>query len=471
MVFFHTKSVPTFEYQTGFLVFCCSNFKIFLFGQNKNTTQNTRKSLVLQKNNRMKTNLFIARRYLFSRKSHSIINIISLISLIGVVISTAALIIVLSVYNGFEGLVLSLFNRFNPDLLIEPSQGKTFYLTDFPENKLHEIDAIEYLEPVLEENVLIRYNQKQSIVRMKGVTPNYPAMNKLDTTIVQGNFLLQEGRYNYAVLGYGVAYHLQVTLSDFQNSLQIYLPDKTKKLNLTGTNNFKTARILPSGFFSLRQDYDEKYVFVPLRFAQELIDEPEALSHYEIGLKPGIDPETLKPTLNKMLGNTFVVKTRKEQQAFLLKMMRTERWAIFLILGFIMLIATFNVIGSLSMLIIDKTKDIFTLHALGANRQFILRIFAWEGMLISLAGGIIGLLLGGFISWLQQTYGFVTLGSQGNFVVEAYPVQLKATDFFMVFGIVLSTSLFSVIYPLAQLAKKIKEARNNPNAIKHVFQR
>lgn len=419
----------------------------------------------------MKANLFIARRYLFSKKSHALINTISIISVVGVMISTAALIIVLSVYNGFEGLVLSLFNRFNPEILISPTKGKTFHLNDFPKDELLKLEDILFFEPILEENVLIRYNEKQSIVRLKGVESDYTLMNRLDTTIVQGDFLLESERINFAVLGYGVAYNLQVQLSDFQQPIQFYLPDKTKKLSLNYQNNFKTARLFPSGFFSLRQDYDEKYVFVPLRFARELMDFTDDVSGIEIGLRKNASPENLKPILQNIAGEHFRVKTRKEQQSFLLKMMRTERLAIFLILGFILLIAAFNVIGSLSMLIIDKTKDIFTLHALGANRVFILSIFAWEGIFISLAGGIIGLILGGFIAWLQQTFGFISLGGEGNFVVDAYPVILKNIDFLIVISIVLITSLFAVIYPLIQLSRKIKETRNNPTAIKNVFQR
>lgn len=378
----------------------------------------------------------------------------------GVMVSAAALIIVLSVYNGFEGLVLSLFNRFNPELVIEPAKGKTFYLKDFPSDKIRALDAVQFLEPVLEENVLIRYKEKQSIVRMKGVEPNYTTMNRLDTAIVQGDFILGKARLNYAVLGYGVAYHLQARLSDFQNPLHFYVPDKTKKLSSGLQNNFKTARLFPSGFFSLRQDYDEKYVFVPLKFARNLLDLPESVSSIEIGLEAHFLPEDIKPQIVALLGDDFVVKTRKEQQSFLLKMMRSERWAIFMILGFILLIAAFNVIGSLSMLIIDKTKDVFTLQALGARHSFILSIFAWEGIFISLAGGLFGLFLGGLIAWLQQTYGIIGLGGSGSFVVEAYPVQIKAIDFLLVMAIVISTSLFSIVYPLLQLSRKIKGTRN-----------
>ncbi len=414
----------------------------------------------------MQTNLFIARRYLFSKKSHSIINIISLISMAGVMVSAAALIIVLSVYNGFEGLVLSLFNRFNPEIVIEPAQGKTFYIKEFPTDEIRSLDAVQFFEPVLEENVLIRFKEKQSIVRMKGVKSSYTAMSRLDTAIVQGDFLLGKDRLSYAVLGYGVAYNLQARLSDFQNPLHFYVPDKTKKLSSGLQNKFKTARLFPSGFFSLRQDYDEKYVFVPLHFARNLLDLPKSVSSIEIGLKSNFLPENVKPQIVALLGDDFIVKTRKEQQSFLLKMMRSERWAIFMILGFILLIAAFNVIGSLSMLIIDKTKDVFTLHALGASRTFILSIFAWEGIFISLAGGLFGLLIGGFIAWLQQNYGFIGLGGNGSFVVEAYPIQINVIDFLLVIAIVIATSVFSIIYPLSQLSHKIKDARNNPKAFK-----
>ena len=389
--------------------------------------------------------------------------------MVGVIISTAALVIVLSVYNGFEDLVLSLFNRFNAEILITPTKGKTFQIDNFPAEKVKNLEGVLYFEPVLEENVLIRYKEKQSIVRIKGVDSDYTLMNRLDTTIVQGNFILEEAGINYAVLGYGVAYNLQTNLIDFQNPLHFYVPDKSKKLSAGLQNNFNTARLFPSGFFSLRQDYDEKYVFVSLDFARNLLDKPLSVSSIELGLAPEFVPENIKTQLADILGDKFQIKTREEQQSFLLKMMRTERWAIFLILGFILLIAAFNVIGSLSMLIIDKTKDIFTLHSLGANRRFILSIFAWEGILISLVGGLFGLILGGTIAWLQQNFGFIGLGGGGNFVVDAYPVQIKGIDFLLVAIIVLSTSIFSVIYPLVQLAHKIKDSRHNPKAIKNVF--
>ncbi len=404
----------------------------------------------------MQTGFYIAKRYLFAKKSHHIINYISIISVVGVLFTTAALVIVLSVFNGFENLVISLFNSFNPELIIQPAQGKTFHLKNIPQEEIRNIEGITYFCPVIEENGLIKYKNQQSIVNIKGVDSSYIEMSQIDTLMVQGTFVLQKKRENYIVLGYGVAYKIQSRISDFYSPIQLFVPDKSKSSASKLEDSFTTLRLFPSGFFSVRQDFDESYVFVPFSLLQDALGQGDRISYIELGTKASADITHIQEQLQKLLGDQFLVKNRLQQQSLLLKIMQSEKAMIYLILGFILLIATFNVIGSISMLIVDKKKDMQTLKALGARKELILKIFAYEGMMIGFAGGVMGLFIGGLIAFLQQEFGFISLGEGGKgFVVDAYPVQLMAKDFFWAFVMVLIMSALSVVYPLKQLAKQI----------------
>jgi len=404
----------------------------------------------------VQVDLYIARRYLFAKKSHHIINYISIISVIGVMFTTAALIIVLSVFNGFENLVISLFNSFNPDLVIETQKGKHFNIDTAEFDEIKNTKGVKYFCPIVEENGLIKYKNKQSIVKLKGVDSSFIEMSQFDTLMVQGRFVLEQERENYIVLGYGVAYRIQSRISDFRTPIQIFLPDKSKKASAQLQNSFKQINLFPSGFFSVRQDFDESYVFIPLHLLRETLGLKNEVTSVEIGISPNTNKEKLQKTIRDIIGEGFTVKNRVEQQALLLKIMQSEKAIVYLILGFILLIATFNIIGSISMLIVDKNKDISTLRALGAGKKLIIRIFAWEGMMISFAGGIIGLFVGGLIAFLQQEYGFISLGNGGTgFVVDAYPVKIIFYDFVKVLSLVIIMSGFSVIYPLRQLSKQL----------------
>jgi len=370
-------------------------------------------------------------------------------------LTTAALIVVLSVFNGFEKLVISLFNSFNPELIVQPVQGKTFQMNDFPSKEIKELAGVQYFCPTLEENGLVKYKNQQSIVTIKGVDSSFAEMSQMDTLVVQGHFILQEGRENYIVLGYGVAYHIQSRISDFYTPIQIFIPDKSKSGSVRLENSFKKLRLFPSGFFSVRQDFDESYVFIPFHLLQETLGQGNVASAIELGLLNSSDFNKLQKEIQQIVGKDFIVKNQLEQQSVLLNVMQSEKAIVYLILGFILLIATFNIIGSISMLIVDKKHDINTLKAMGATKSLIIKIFAWEGLMISLAGGLIGLLLGGGISYLQQEFGFISLGNGSGFVVDAYPVLIQLGDFFKVFSMVLFMSTLSVIYPLRQLAKQI----------------
>jgi lipoprotein-releasing system permease protein len=397
---------------------------------------------------------YIARRYLVSKKSHNIINIISAISVAGVCIGTMAIIIVLSVFNGFEKLVISLFNSFNPDLQITINSGKTFTSDSFPEDRVRRIPGVRYLTEVIEENALIKYKDKQYIVTMKGVSDDYQRMCGIDSMMSVGKFVLQDGEKNLCVLGYGVAYYLGANIEDYQNPLTFYVPKRTASFSAMSENAFNSAMIFPSGFFSIQEDFDSKYVILPLRFVKNLMEYSKEVTSIEVGITKGSDPDKIRKSINRMAGNNWIIKDRFQQQEVLYKIMKSEKWAIFLILSFILFIATFNVIGSLSMLILDKKKDIAILQSMGATQPLIKKIFLFEGTMISFSGAIAGLFLGGILCWLQQIFGFIRLGSAGSsFVVSSYPVHMQMTDFLFVFLIVIGIGFMAVWYPVYNIRK------------------
>jgi len=402
-----------------------------------------------------KLSFFIAKRYLFSKKSHNIINIISGISVVGVTVGTMALVIVLSVFNGFESLIVSLFNSFNPALSITAKEGKTFHFDEFPADSIKNIPGVFVLTRVIEENALLKYRNKQYIATIKGVSPEFEAMSGLDTMLVDGTFLLRSKNQNHMILGAGVAYFLHASLLDRLNPITVFVPRREGNMGMSMEKAFNSKNIFPSAIFSIQQDFDVKYAIVPIDFARELLDYGDEVTAVELGLSANADPDKIEKEISRVLGDKFSVKNRFEQQVLLYKIMKSEKWAIYFILTFILIIATFNVIGSLTMLIMDKKKDIAILYSMGAGKKLIKRIFLLEGILISVGGAVIGMLLGGFISWLQQKFGIIGLGNgTGTFVVDAYPVKIKITDFIMVFITVVSIGLIAAWYPVMQLSKK-----------------
>jgi len=399
--------------------------------------------------------LYIAKRYLISKKSHNIINIISAISVTGITIGTMALIIVLSVFNGFENLIISLFNTFNPDLVISIKEGKTFNADTIPENEIRNIPGLIYYTDVIEENVMVKYSNKQHIVRIKGVSEDFMKMSRLDSMLIDGRFVLESDSRNFAILGAGVAYLINANLNDLINPISVYAVNRSKNISFNPEANFNTLRIFPSAVFSVQQDFDSKYVIVPLRFSRKLLDYTNELTAIEIGLSDDADRDAIQKRIQQMLGDGFSVKNRFQQQALLYKVMKSEKWGIFMILSFILLIATFNVIGSLSMLIIDKKKDITILWNLGADHKMIKKIFLFEGLLITIVGAVLGLLLGSIICWIQQQFGIIQLqGTDNSFVVNAYPVQMVFIDFVYIFLTVFIIGFAAAWYPVRRISKK-----------------
>ena len=408
----------------------------------------------------MNLHFFIAKRYLLSKKSHNIINIISGISVAGITVGTMALIVVLSVFNGFESLVQSLYNAFDPDFKITVVTGKTFNETDLSRAEIMRIPGVVRYTEVVEENALLRYHSKQFLATIKGVSKDYERQSGLDTLVVEGYAVLERDSFNYAIAGYGIAYYLGLDLANPQELLNIYMPDRNSSIGISPEESFTSEPVMVSGIFSVQQDFDSKYVIVPLRFARRIIGYTNELTSVEIGLAKGTDVAHVQEKLTSTAGGKFLVKNRFQQQEILYKIMKSEKLAIFLILSFILLIATFNVIGSLSMLILDKKKDIAVLRSLGAGDRLIRRIFITEGMLITFTGALGGLALGFLVCWIQQRFGLVKLqAGAGSFVVDAYPVKIMLTDFLLVFATVSTIGMAAAWFPVRRISRRFLDQR------------
>lgn len=361
--------------------------------------------------------------------------------MLGVFVGSAALIIILSVFNGFEGLVLNMYSTFTPDIRLEPATGKTFNPRSHYLQGLKKDAKIQAFTQVLQEKSLLRYDDRQFIGRIKGVDNAFMANTHLDTVMVQGDFILSENNQNYAVVGANVQYNLGINVNDRIRGLQIYSPKKGASASFAQVDEFNVKSLFPVGVFQSGQDWDD-IVFIPMPIARELLNEPYNVSAIEINLKnkDGVDDFIAK--IKQNVSKNIVVKNRVQQNALLYKILNSEKWAVYFMLTFILVIAIFNIIGSLTMLVIDKKKDIAILAGLGADKSVVAQIFFFEGMMICIIGCIAGILAGLSFSLLQQKYGLITMG-EGNLIVSAYPVILKGKDFFMVFFTVTAVSLIA----------------------------
>ena len=401
----------------------------------------------------MRLSLYIAKRYLFAKKSRNAINVISGVSVTGVAVGTMALIIILSVFNGLEEMVRSIFNTFDPDLKITPAKGKTFIPDQQMLHLLSNVNGVSCYSLTIEENALLRYNDRQTIATVKGVDDQYALVTGIDSSMWDGDFILKsENGRNYAIPGIGIANYLGVGLN-FIYPINIYVPRRSASSTVNPDDAFNRNFIFPSGIFQVEQSYDSKYIYVPVDFARDLFDNRDGVSTIEIKLSPNASEKAVQREVENIFGNAFVVKNRFEQQEIFYRVMRSERLAIFLILTLIIIIASFNIIGSLTMLIIEKERDIEILKSLGADRDLIRRIFIFEGWMISIIGALIGLTLGFFVCWLQQTYGLVKLNSD-SLLLNAYPVVMKMKDFIIVPLTVLAIGYWAAWYPVRYLTRK-----------------
>ncbi len=402
---------------------------------------------------------YIARRYLFSRKSHHTINIISGISLCGVALATAALVVTLSVFNGFRDMVSSFFTAFDPELKVTLAEGKTIAADDPALTVLRAYEGIEVYTEVLEEQALIVGNERQWVITIKGVDDNFAQQADLDQLLYgDGEFILHADVLEYGVMGIRLAAQLGLGTS-YEGALPIYAPRRGERVNMANPMQSFTSDELysPGVVFNVNQNhYDANYIITSIAFARRLFDQQGMVSAVELRLKPDVNLRRAKADIRAILGERFLVQDRYEQQEDTFRIMQVEKFIAYLFLTFILLVASFNIIGSLSMLMIDKRNDVQTLRSLGANDQQLSRIFLLEGWLISGFGAILGIAVGLLLCWLQIQYGFVKLGqSEGSFIVDAYPVSVRAADILLVFATVLVVSLLAVWFPVRRMTRSL----------------
>ena len=379
--------------------------------------------------------LYIAIKYFFSKKKIGYVHLLSIITQVGIAIGTAALVLVLSVFNGFENLVLDMYNVFDPHIKITSAEGKNFQNKKIIDLLLLE-EEINVFSSVLEEKVLVEYNKKQYLATIKGVDTNYNKLTNFDSILVNGDYIDNFQKTNVAVVGRGVAYYLSMNIGSFFENMTIYLPNRNSKNMLKIENAFVSSSISPVGIFGVQQEIDSKYIITPISFVQNLIQKQQYVSAIEINLKEKSKMLDFQKMLSEELGEKYLIKNQYQQQDFLFKILNTERLVVLLILIFIMIISAFNIISSLAVLIIDKKKDIDQLNNLGLDKQSIRKVFTYKSMLGVLSGSFLGLLFGFSLAYLQQEFGFVKMG-EGSFVIDAYPVKILLKDLIFIQIIVL----------------------------------
>ena len=401
---------------------------------------------------------YIARRYLFSKKSTHAINIISAISAIGVATATMALVVTLSVFNGFHDMVASFLTQMDPQLKVTPVKGKVAAADDPILTKIRQLPQVSVATECLEDQALAVYGDRQLMVRLKGVDDNFDELTHIREILMgDGDFELHAADMNYGILGLGVAYVLGTGYA-YQQPLKIYAPRREGQINLANPmEGFVEDELYsPGTVFCVKQGkYDKNYILTSIDFTRQLFDQQGRLSSLELRLKAGCDFERVKSKMQQMAQGRFLVRDRYEQQDDTFRIMKVEKLIAYIFLTFILVIACFNIIGSLSMLIIDKRNDVVTLHNLGATDRQITRIFLFEGRMISIIGAVAGIVLGLLLCWIQQTYGIVRLGqSEGSFVVNAYPVSVHPWDVILIFVTVVVVGFLSVWYPVHYFASK-----------------
>lgn len=402
---------------------------------------------------------YIARRYLFSKKKHNAINIISGVSVCGVALATLALVCTLSVFNGFQDMVAGFFTAFDPQLKITARRGKVF---DGSEERIRAVCAlpeVEVFTETLEENAMVQYKDRQAMVVLKGVEDNFEQLTAIDSILYgAGQFLLHDSVVDYGIMGVELISTLGTGL-EFVDPLQVFLPKRNAKVNMANPGaSFNRDYLHSPGtiFVVNQQPYDSKYILTSLGFLRRMLDYTTEVSAIELKLKPEANTSTVQAKIEQMLGEEFLVQNRYQQQADVFRIMEIEKLISYLFLTFILAVACFNVIGSLSMLILDKKDDVVTLRSLGADDKLIARIFLFEGRLITVFGAVTGVVLGLLLCFIQQKFGLISLGEgTGAFVVDAYPVSVHAWDVALIFITVLTVGFLSVWYPVRYLSKRL----------------
>lgn len=402
---------------------------------------------------------YIARRYLFSKKSTNVINIISGISVVGVAVATMAMVVTLSVFNGFSDLVATLFTAFDPQIELTPKEGKTAPADDSLLTKVKELPQIAVATESVEDMALAIYGDRQAMVNIKGVEDNFDKLTHIREILYgEGEYELHAADLDYGILGVRLAEQLG-TGYRFYEPLRIYAPRREGQVDLTDPSDGFVSEELysPGVLFSVQQaKYDKNYILTSIAFARRIFDQQGMVSSLELRLKTGSDFESVKAEIQRIAGERYYVKDRYEQQDDTFRIMKIEKLIAYIFLTFILMVACFNIIGSLSMLIVDKRDDVVTLRNLGANDQQITQVFLFEGRMISAMGAVIGIIIGLLLCWLQQTFGIIALGSSaGSFIVDAYPVSVHYTDVVIVFVTVIVVGFLSVWYPVRYFSKRL----------------
>ena len=402
---------------------------------------------------------YIARRYLFSKKSTHVINLISAISAVGVAVATMALVVTLSVFNGFHDLVASLLTAFDPQIEVVPAQGKTAPADDPLLTKIRQLPQVDVATECVEDQALAIYAGRQAMVRVKGVDDNFDKLSHINQILYgDGEFTLHAANLQYGIVGIRLADNMGMG-TNWEGYMKVYAPQREGQLDMMNpTEGFvEDSLISPGVVFAVKQGRcDNNYILTSIAFARNLFGQQGRLSQLELRLKPGSDLDAVKAEMQQIAGDKYRVLDRMEQQEDTFRIMKIEKFIAYIFLTFILAVACFNIIGSLSMLIIDKRDDVVTLRNMGATDKQIVRIFLFEGRMISAIGAIVGILLGLLLCWLQQTYGLVALGqSSGSFIVDAYPVSVHPEDIILIFVTVLAVGFVSVWYPVRYFAKRL----------------
>ncbi len=398
----------------------------------------------------MNAALYIAKRYLFAKKSHNIINFISMLSLIGVAVASGALLIVLSIFNGLQDFIAQSVNAFNPDLEITSREGKVFPQQAIDLQTIAAWDDVQYCSEVLSDVVVFACEDRQFIAKLKGVRNDYTKMNRLDT-MVEGHFVLHENDNDFAVLGGNIAYRLDCFAGVPNTFLKVYYPDRMRKnVSINNLSSLNSQIIIPSGVFYTYTEYDAEYVFVPIDFAKQLLGYDSAYTSIEIKCKD-VKVNAVQRKLKEMYGDKFFVRNAYQQEEDLYKVMQSEKWGIYAILSFILVIAMFNIISMMTILILEKKEQIKVFYSMGADKTMIKNIFFYEGLLITGIGLLIGIVIGLLFCFLQSQFEFITFGD-GSYLLSAYPVKIKILDVVMILLVVFLTTVPATYFPTRKLS-------------------
>ena len=400
----------------------------------------------------MNVSFFIAKRYFLSKKKKTFINVISIISMVVVGISTMALILVLSVFNGLEGLLRNLYGSFDAEVTILPASGKSFEYTEEIKSSILAIEGVSTVVEVIEDNALITYRGSQRFIRLKGVGDDFSKQDRFKNALNYGPMKLKEDQVGYAIIGRGISNDLSIKLNDDFYPIQVYYPKDVAPGQINPERMFTLKHILPGSVFAVEKYIDENYIFVPLEFSQELLNYGNKRTALELGLSSGVDLDRLKKNLTASLGSSFKVKLGDEIHSDLYKILKLEKMFVFLALAAIIGIASINIYFSLSMLVIDKKKDLALLKAIGSPDSLLQRIFLAEGSIIAFTGAFSGLILGLIIAGAQQEFGLIGMGVQGA-IVDAYPVIIDWRDILVTSLFIILITIISAIQPARKAAK------------------